>query len=61
MTIEKKYLTEKQVSEITRIALSTLRNHRHQRRGIPYVKYGKSVRYDLNDVLNFMDNHKIRI
>jgi len=55
-----KYLTEKEVSEITRLALSTLRNHRHLRRGIPYCKIGASVRYNEEDVLAFMEVRKIR-
>jgi len=49
------YLTEKQVAEITGFALSTLRNNRFMQRGIPYVKVGKSVRYKLGDVIEFMD------
>jgi hypothetical protein len=44
-----KYLTERETSELTRKALPTLRNDRHLRRGIPYVKDGKSIRYNLND------------
>jgi len=50
------YLNEKQVSEMTGIALSTLRNWRFQRIGIPYHKIGgKLVRYKLQDVLDFME------
>lgn len=53
------YLTEKEVSEITKKALPTLRNDRHLRRGIPYYKDGKSIRYNLNDVILYMENRKI--
>ena len=38
------YLNEKEVSGITRRALSTLRNERFRRCGIPYIKVGRSVR-----------------
>ena len=54
------YLTEKQVSEITGRALQTLRNERHLGRGIPYVKVGRSIRYSLEDVVEFMESRKIR-
>lgn len=54
-----KYLTEKDVSEITGIALSTLRNHRSLRKGIPYCKIFRSIRYSASDVQSFMENHKI--
>lgn len=54
------YLNEKQVKEITGRALSTLRNDRFNRRGIPYVKVGRSIRYSELDVINFMEKRKIQ-
>ena len=54
-----KFLTPRQVYEMTGIALQTLANARHRRRGIPYSKIGGSIRYALADVLNFMENHRI--
>ncbi len=54
-----KYITEKEVSKITGRALSTLRNERFLRKGIPYIKIGKSVRYLLDDVINFMESRRI--
>ena len=53
------YLTETEVAKITFRALSTLRNDRHFRRGLPYCKIGRSVRYKLEDVINYMESHKI--
>lgn len=55
-----KYLTEKQVKEITGIALSTLRNHRFLRKGIPYSRYGRKIIYDQKDVVAYLENHKIK-
>ena len=55
-----KYLTEKQVREITGRALSTLRNERAQGVGIPYLKIGRSVRYNLDDVVAFMESRRIQ-
>ena len=54
-----KYITEIEVSEITGRALSTLRNERSKGEGITYIKVGRSVRYDLQDVIEFMEAHKI--
>jgi predicted DNA-binding transcriptional regulator AlpA len=54
-----RFLTEKEVNQMTNFALSTLRNARHSNRGIPYVKIGRSVRYEMDDVLQFMRSHKI--
>ncbi len=55
----KQYLTEKIVSDITGFKLPTLRNHRHLRKGIPYIKAGRSVRYDLVDVEDWMQKQRI--
>jgi hypothetical protein len=54
-----RYLTEKETAELTRKALSTLRNDRHLRRGLPYIKDGASIRYNLNDVISYMEARKI--
>lgn len=55
-----KYLTETEVSELTGFALSTLRNDRFHRRKLPYIKVGKSVRYDRDDVIAFMESCKVQ-
>ena len=56
-------ITEQRLSEITGLALQTLRNQRHQRRGIPYIRLGSgqraAIRYDLADVELFLRNHRI--
>jgi hypothetical protein len=58
--ITKPYLNEEEVSLITGRAISTLRNDRHLRRGIPYLKIGRrAVRYKLDDTLSFMEARRI--
>ncbi len=54
-----RYLGEKEVSRITGRALQTLRNDRFNSRGIPYTKFSRSVRYSLDDVIQFMESRKI--
>jgi predicted DNA-binding transcriptional regulator AlpA len=56
---EIQYIDEKGVSRMTSIKLPTLRNDRHKGRGIPYVKIGRSVRYRLDDVIAYMEAHKV--
>ena len=53
------YFTEKQIAKITGRALSTLRNERSKGIGIPYLKIGRSVRYKFEDVIDFMERHRI--
>ena len=59
--MERRYITERKVSELTGLALSTLRNDRARagQRRIPYLKIGKSVRYSLEDVISFMEKHRV--
>ena len=59
-TFNQQYLTEKQVSEMTGIALSTLRNNRFNGTGISYSRLGsKSIRYSLNDVIEYIESRRI--
>ena len=53
------YLTEKQVAGITNFAIQTLRNHRMDSRGIPYLKIGRSIRYRPQDVTKYMERTRI--
>jgi hypothetical protein len=39
--------------------VQTLRNDRHLGRGIPYVKFGRSVSYSVDDIIDFMESHKV--
>jgi len=54
-----RYLTEKEVSRMTGRSLSTLRSDRFKCQGISYVKIGRSVRYALKDVVEFMESRKV--
>ena len=54
-----KYLTDRQVSEMTGIGLQTLRNHRMQGKGLCYRKLEKSVRYLESEVIEFMESRRI--
>lgn len=57
---ERQYLTEREVSRITGRAVSTLRNDRCRGVGIPYIKLIRQVRYEMTDVINYMDARKIQ-
>lgn len=57
---EKIFLKDIEVSERFNIGLSTLRNDRMYKRGIPYVKLGRSILYDAEDCHEFLTAHKIQ-
>jgi len=53
------WIEPREVERISGKKLQTLANERHDGRGIPYYKVGRSVRYKLSDVLAFMERHRI--
>ena len=53
------YLTEKQVSESTGLSQKTLSQHRWKSTGLPYSKFGRSIRYKFDYVLAFMEAGRI--
>ncbi|MBP9014279.1 MAG: helix-turn-helix domain-containing protein [Smithella sp.] len=56
----KPYLNELEVAALTGRAVSTLRNERFTRKGLPYLKIGgRSVRYKTEDVIAFMESRRI--
>jgi hypothetical protein len=56
--ITTKSLTEKELAIRLRISLPKLRADRQRGIGIPYVKHGKSVRYNLDDVYQYLEENK---
>lgn len=53
------FIDEKEVARITGRAIQTLRNDRFHNRGLPYHKFGRQVRYKLEEVLDFLENRRI--
>ena len=49
-----KSLTEKELAISLRLSLPKLRADRQRGIGIPYVKHGKSVWYNLDDIYQYM-------
>lgn len=54
-----RWLTEKQVAAKINCSLSKLRQDRHKCIGIPYCKFGRSVRYALKDVAKYLEQHRV--
>ncbi|MDP1991014.1 MAG: hypothetical protein Q8K00_08315 [Syntrophales bacterium] len=58
--LKKPYLNEFEAAAVSGRAVSTLRNERHLRRGLPYLKIGcRSIRYKTEDVTAFMEGRRI--
>ena len=54
-------LSAGQVAELTGLALDTLAQWRSQRRGIPYLKIGRAVRYDVSDVQAYLRGCRVSV
>lgn len=58
--MKRPYLDEKQAAVLTGLAVTTLRNQRHLRKGLPYLKVGaRSVRYRTVDLIAYMESKVI--
>ncbi len=57
--MNEKYLTSQEVKNLIGRAEQTLANDRHMGRGLPYVKFGRSVRYPYSAVLDYMNKRMI--
>ncbi|MBU2511697.1 helix-turn-helix domain-containing protein [bacterium] len=57
--IQVKYLNDKQVARMTGKAVQSLRNERSKRIGIPFIRMGGAVRYDIQDVIKYMEERRI--
>ncbi len=54
-------LSAEQVSDLTGLSTETLAQWRSQRRGIPYLKIGRLVRYDLTDVQAYLRGCRVSV
>lgn len=50
-------LTEHEVSRMLNISVKTLQKHRVYGKGIKFLKFGRSVRYRLEDIENFINEN----
>ncbi len=53
------FITEREVASMLGISTKTLQKHRHEHRGLPYLKFGRAVRYDLQDVEDWIAGKRI--
>ncbi len=54
-------LTPEKVAEITGLSIDTLAQWRSQKRGLPYLKIGRAVRYDPEDVQEYLEGCRVSV
>jgi len=56
---ENRVVNETAAAEILGRAVQTLRNDRHLRKGPPYIKMGRSIRYQVSDLFDYLERCRI--
>jgi hypothetical protein len=59
VTIQPVYVNESGAAIITGIPTSKLRKDRSRGVGIPYNKFGASIRYRVSDLIEWMEQHRV--
>jgi len=54
-------IDEEEVSKLTGLRVSCIRNHRYRRVGIPYYKICGCVRYRESEVLNYIADSRVEV
>ena len=54
-------LTTEEVATLTGLSTETLSQWRSQKRGIPYLKIGRTVRYDPADVQSYLEGCRVSV
>ncbi len=52
-------LREGETAKVLGVAVQTLRNWRHLRKGPPYIKLGRAIRYRDEDLVAFLERHRV--
>jgi len=56
---EERFINETETAKMLSVSVHTLRGQRHARRGLPFFKYGRSVRYKMSDILEHMSGLRV--
>ena len=59
MTNLSKLLSENDLADYLKVSVYKLRRDRVENRGIPYVKYGRTVRYPLDNIMQFQQQNTV--
>jgi hypothetical protein len=54
-----RYITATEAAEILGLSPQTLANQRFRRVGLVYHRFGRAIRYDLRDILQYAESHRI--
>ena len=56
-----KWITEREYAEISGKALPTIRNQRSMKKGCPFYRHGRAIRYRLDEVLMHCESGRVEV
>jgi excisionase family DNA binding protein len=56
---KRKFLSKKELSDFLGLSIFTIDSWVSERREIPFIKMGKRVKFDMGDVLEWVERRKI--
>jgi hypothetical protein len=59
MESRKKLVSEKVLAEITGFELAKIRNDRWRRKGLPFYRIGRTIRYDLDEIYAALEKCRV--
>ena len=59
VSTKKKFVNTELAAKALGLSPGTLHNHRYNGTGLPYVKFGSRILYDVADILKYLEDHKV--
>ncbi len=53
------FVSDKQLAQLLGVSVDMIRSQRRQKKGLPFYRFGRTVRYSLKDVERFVEQNKI--
>ncbi len=53
------FVSDKQLAKLLGISVDVIRSHRKEKKGLPFYRFGRSVRYSLHDVRKYIEHNKV--
>ena len=55
------FLTDKDLAKLLGISVDIVRSHRKRHDGIPWYRFGRSIRYHRDDVIEYIKKNKCEL
>lgn len=53
------FVLDKQLAKLLRVSVDVIRSHRKEKRGLSFYRFGRSIKYSLNDIHEYIERNKV--